>query len=200
MKLLILFTFGVLIFTACSLLPTNRTQESSLKTSENLGSQNAVLVKHTVEGEKAPTVPNLTVSGASNQVEITVNPARDAALYRAITEVDSTSDQSATSKLSERSKFSMSLPWGIALCATALGILGVTFALKYAIKTARASSVAVDQAFQTGDNFLGEFIRQTRTKMNDAMLAGKQAEAAAHAQSLAEIESQRGKLKAKKVS
>lgn len=187
--------FGILLcLTAC--VPFEKTQESSLKTSENLGSQNAVMVQRVVEGEKTQGVPNLTVSGASNRVDISVNPARSP--YRESTSIDSDSKQKATSDSDWKFSESVSLPWGIALIAMALGITGVTFAIRYALKSARSSSVAVDQAFRTADDFAAEGIRQLRTKMNDAMLAGKQAEAAAHAQSLAELESQRGKLKAKK--
>ena len=189
------FACGMILFlSAC--LPMEKTKESSLRTSENLGSQNAVLVERTVQGERTPTTPNLTISGASNRVDVTVNPSPTQ--YKEFTKVNSSADQSATSLLSEKSRFSVSLPWGIALCAIALGITGITFAIRYALKSARASSVAVDQAFRTADDFAAEGIRHLRTKMNDASLTGKSAEAAAHAQSLAELESQRGKLKAKR--
>lgn len=194
MKTLIPFTLGVLLLAAC--LPMEKTKESSLKTSENLGSQNAVMVQRVVEGEKIPAMPNLTVSGASNQVEITVNPGR--VPYRESTSIDSSSDQTATSTSSLWTSLKANLPWGIALLAIALGIAALTFAVRYAVTSARKSSVAVDQAFRTADDFAAEGIRQLRTKMNDAMLAGKPTEATAHAQSLAELESQRGKLKSKK--
>jgi hypothetical protein len=195
-KRIVCLTVALATLSGCALFPMEKSKESSLKTTENLGVQNSMALSRAIEGEKTPSMPNLSVSGASNKVEITVNPGTG---YKETTGIDSDSKQKASSDSSLFSSMSVSLPWGIALLAIAAGIAALTFAVRYAIKSARASSVAVDQAFRTGDEFAAEMIRQARTKMNDAMAAGKLADATAHATSLAELESYRGKLKAKQV-
>ena len=164
----IFLILAIVILAGCmNPIPMQRTESSTVKTADSLASQNAVLVERTIHGEKTPALPPLTVSGASNTVEITYHPNPNP--YTEKTSVDSNSDQSASASSDQSWTSTQKLPLGIALTGIGIGL----FSILYAFKSIRRSSATAGAAFDAGDDFAANFIQRARQKILDLTAAGR---------------------------
>lgn len=204
-----------MILAGCQLLPQKKTQSESFKGAEALAGTNSLLFRKVVEGEKAQPLPNLTVSGTSNTVTVSTSPVAFGAAaqlgrqpYRETIDISSAVAQTVSSKQEGQSKYSVSLPLGVGLLLSALGICAVTFAIRYALKAAKNGSSAASAALDAADTAMANRIRTWKAKaealqaqaaattdaaqITDAhrQIAALQTEIAAH-------EAERGKLLAK---
>ena len=206
---------GLLCLAGCAMLPQQRTQSDSFKGAEALAGTNAMTLKKIIDGEKTQALPNLTVTGSSNTVTITASPAvtgradlsHGAAVstpYHESLEVGNTSGQSATSRQDSLSNSKVSLPLGIALILAAVGIIGMIFAIQYALKSsagARAIAEAADEALAKGTRLakarVAALMEQAAGSTDAAVILDANQKIAAIQADISEREADRGKLAAK---
>lgn len=161
----------LMICCSCSVLPTKRSEESAVKTTDRLSSEQNLTVRRVIEGEKRQEpqpLPNLTVSGSSNKIDIALVKAPEANQtnrppFREVLEISSALGQTAASAEAATGKASVSLPLGVSLGLAALGLGALVFSIRYAITAARRSSAAVDSAVEAIDSEIASRIRNRRS-------------------------------------
>lgn len=189
------------LIAGCSILPTKRSEESAVKTTDRLSSEQNLTVRRVIEGEKRAEphpMPNVTVSGASNQVEIAINPSpsgTNSHPFAETLEIGSSLGQTAASAEAATGRASVSIPLGVSLGLAAVGLTALVFAVRYAITSARKSSAAVDATLKAVDSEIAARIRGRRTTVASTT---DPAEMAWLNSEIADEESLRGRLGALK--
>lgn len=201
----------MLCLAGCSVLPQQRTQTESFKGAEALAGTNALTIRKIIEGEKTQALPNLTVTGSSNTVNITASPAVTgrsalshdplATPYHESLEVGNSSGQSATAFQDHRSKFAVSLPLGVALILAAIGTVGMVIAINFALNSsagARSMAEAADEAIAKGARIgkakIAALMDQAAKSTDPAVIADAHKEMSVIQQDIAERERERGLL------
>jgi len=165
----------LILLSGCSLIPLKRSQQEAFKGAEALAGTNALTIRRVVEGEKAAPVPHVTITGSSNTVTVASPPALGSSLrltgtpptvsaptpYRE--EIEVASAGGITSKLEQQlaTRRTVSLPMGVSLALAGVGLLIAIFA----VKAARRSSAAIDQAVSFADSSMATAIRRWRTRI-----------------------------------
>jgi len=163
-----------------------RSGGTSVAAAEKLASQNNALLNRTIDGQKTPPAPNVTVTGSSNSIAVAVNP-QPTNTYRETITLNTASNQSASQELESASFFKKKLPMSVALVLFGVGFL-ILFVV---IWLWRRSSVAVNEAYKLADETFASIIRERR---NRAMVSTDAAEMSRLNADVAELESHRGRL------
>lgn len=199
MKHALLSALTIFLLAGCgSLLPQERKESTSVKGTENLGSQQTERFTRATQGERTPVpvvtpAPNLTVSGTNNHVDVSYSPPAPAQRptvssgFTETVEYDQKGKQSAASTEDMSSFLGVTIPLGVKLALLAAGI----FALIYAFRAVKNSSAAAKAAFETGDGVLAQHINRLRDR---AIKTTDPKEAAAYMTDIASLESERGRL------
>lgn len=183
-RTLILIPFLALLVGCGALIPQQRTENASIKTTEAISAAHDQAIEKIIEGEKAPVPvvtppPNITVSGTSNSVAVNIGvsagdwqgPVHPGVLnddgartwtsrpvYRASTKIDSTSTQGGNSAEEATSLMKKKIPLWVALIGGGIGILILVFAIRYAL-TALKSSAAGAAALSAADNGMAGVVK-----------------------------------------
>lgn len=199
---------------SCQLVPQKRTQSESFKGAEALAGTNAFTIKKIIDGEKTQALPNLTVTGSSNTVNISASPAITSSAsmthvpistpYHESLEVGNSSGQSASSTQESKSKLSVSLPLGIALILSAIGLIGMVIAIKFALNSsagAKAIAEAADEALAKGARLakakVAALMDQASKSTDPKVISDAHQQMSSIQADISTTEAERGKLAAK---
>lgn len=175
----------LLTLTGCSSILGNKKKQSGEESTEKVASQQTAQVVR-----EAVSTPPITVGnvGESASVNFTVSPSQQKVETETGSKAQVSRDESWFSNSTVR------LPISIALVIGGIGILILTFAIRYAIKAAKATN-AGNAVLTLSDDIIARSIQSMRTLATvttDPTIT-------AHANGvIAEMESNRGKLARKK--
>jgi len=175
MKYLIPF---LLVFASCQLVPSNRTDTTSLTASESIANQQQQTIKSIMETQKPPPV---RIDFGTNSVEV-------AQAYRH--EIELTGSGSTSAGASSASSFlkKNSLPIGISMLLAAAGAVAIFAAIKYA----RKQSAAFNAGFTAVDQTFANKIRNIRER---AMVSTDHTEISRFNAEIATLESERARVR-----
>ena len=184
------FIVGLWLLTGCvNPIPMQQQSGASMAASEALAAKNALEIEQTIQGQPTPPVP-ITVSGASNNVDVVVNP-QGSDTFKKETNVNSQSDQESKSEIEQSWYKSSKLPWSIALGIAVVSLTGLFFLLKNVIK----SSAAVRSIAKGGDQLASGVIDAVRAKATAALSKGDKDQAFEMQNLVADLQKARGKFK-----
>lgn len=188
------FAIIAVILAGCSLIPKEKSKVDSMDTAQKINATNEVIAKRTVEGQKDGPLPNATINGNSNTLQIlTGSPARESQKipYREVTEYSNRTSQKSELSDKSDSASSSTIPFGVKLGLAGVGLAILAGAIWMIIKTLKNNSAAARAAIDGADQFLAGAIDRAKdaaTKAMDPALAlHHQTEAAA-------LEKARGKV------
>lgn len=172
-----------------SLLPAKRSSSTNASSTEAISAGHSIAVEKMVETTLPPVAP-VKIDGDSNIVDVHLETS---APLPAKTSVNARTSEALTTTSANQSarESSSTIPLGVNLALLGVGILIVL----YAVKVARSSSVAVEAAYQTGDQVLARLIRRYR---DEAMASTDPNDLAWLNSQVAHIEGERGRMAAEK--
>ena len=205
-----------LAIAGCQMVPQNRQRSQSIKGAEALAATNALTVHRLIEGEKAQSLPHVTISGSSNTVQVTPMISSSAQLtaprigYREELNISTTGGLMASAEQQSTDTRSVRLPLSVAIAIGGIGLMILTAAIRYALTTARNSSAAVRTTLDLADQGLSRLVRDAQARIDtwkaQAATATDPADIVAAQQTIASLQAQitefettRGKIAARKV-
>lgn len=206
---------AALLASGCgSILPSKRTQDQAVKTSEAIAANHDLMIEKALEGERpspqpVPTQSPVHVGGLGNKVDVKIEaprePVRNPQMtqisadgeertlpgipYRSRVLVKSSGGQKAGSNEAAAGNATTTVPMWVNLAGFGVALLIVL----YAVTMWRKSSVAVDAAYKAGDAAAGNIISHLKTQAMATTDPTKSSELNAH---IAMAEAERGKLAA----
>lgn len=206
-----------LAIAGCQMVPQNRQRQQSIKGAEALAATNALTVHRLIEGEKAQSLPHVTISGSSNTVQVGQAPTSSARLtapginpYREELNISTTGGLMASAEQQSTDTRSVRLPLSVAIAIGGIGLLILTAAVRYALTTARSSSAAVRATTDLADQGLSRLVRDAQARINtwhaQAATATDPSDIVAAQQTISDLQAQitefettRGKIAARKI-
>ena len=188
----------VLLSITCSagwLFPSKRTKDTASDGESSASVRSSEQLSRMVNGNQPQPSSEMKIGGWGNKVDVTIPPAPPAPVgvepYREKVTYKANLNASEDDSLVETFSSKTSVPFGVSLILSGIGII----VLVYGIKMARSSSAAVDAAYRTADSLIASQIRSLRER---AVLSSDQSVIAQLQSQVAEMEAQRGKLAAQR--
>lgn len=189
---------AVMLLSGCSLVPTEKQQSQSVKSTEAISTSHDRTIERALEvtpeyGMKVSNAGTITVRDLNSppQAPQTVSIVPLAPSVRETLTIRESSGQNAGSHDTAAGTSITSIPFGVKIVLIGIGILILTFSLIFAWRYVKTT--AVGQGINLGDAILSSHIKKLRDR---AINATDPAVKAQHMADIAELESERGKTAA----